>query len=271
MPSPAHTACVPRSVSRPDFAARLRKGGGQFFYRARVVFDDHDSVRSFGKLADAVHDFAIAKGIAAILHASRATARANYGADVGMRTTLPRRREDVRDPIGIAGWPRIKGRDGKRMPIQWTASPQAGFSTNIRTWLPIRGAYRAVDVAVQDADPGLAAELEPAAEHAAPVRTGAARRGDDVARRARARRAGVNARGGRRPRGAGGDQHGFGSPHDRRSRRRHQRRWPDRRRASQASLCRRSPPRSTVSVRPRLTDQPDAPIRRRSRTYCRMR
>src|SRR2546430_16813962 len=36
-------------------------------------------------------------------------------------TTLFRSKEDVRDPIGIKGWPTEKGRDGERTPMQWTA------------------------------------------------------------------------------------------------------------------------------------------------------
>ncbi|UAK23149.1 alpha-glucosidase [Sphingomonas nostoxanthinifaciens] len=118
-----------------------------------LVFDNHDQVRSIDRFADGVHDRAIAKGIAAILLLSRATALTYYGAPIGMRTATPTRREDVRDPIGISGWPREKGRDGERTPMQWTAGAQAGFSTSTQTWLPVSPDHVTINVATERADP----------------------------------------------------------------------------------------------------------------------
>ncbi len=54
-----------------------------------------------------------------------------------MVTTTPTRIEDVRDPEGITGWPKQKGRDGERTPMQWDTSKNAGFSTSATTWLPV--------------------------------------------------------------------------------------------------------------------------------------
>jgi alpha-glucosidase len=76
-----------------------------------------------------------------------------YGEELGMPTTTPTRVEDVKDPIGITGWPKEKGRDGERTPMQWTAGPQAGFSTNPHTWLPIPASYTTVNVAVESKEP----------------------------------------------------------------------------------------------------------------------
>ena len=70
-----------------------------------------------------------------------------------MRTNTPKRREDVRDPIGIVGWPREKGRDGERTPMQWTAGPQAGFSSNSKTWLPVNPDHVKVNDADERAEP----------------------------------------------------------------------------------------------------------------------
>ena len=53
-----------------------------------------------------------------------------------MTTTPPARKEDVKDPIGITGWPKEKGRDGERTPMQWNASAEAGFTTG-KPWLPV--------------------------------------------------------------------------------------------------------------------------------------
>jgi alpha-glucosidase len=37
--------------------------------------------------------------------------------------------------------------------MQWTAGPQAGFSTNPHTWLPIPPSYKTVNVAAESKDP----------------------------------------------------------------------------------------------------------------------
>jgi alpha-glucosidase len=60
-----------------------------------------------------------------------------YGEEIGMRTTDPARIEDVHDPIGKLGWPKEKGRDGERTPMQWDSSAQAGFTSSAKPWLPI--------------------------------------------------------------------------------------------------------------------------------------
>lgn len=117
------------------------------------VFDNHDNDRSIDRFGDGVHNDEIAKGIATILFTSRATAVTYYGAELGMTTQTPKRKEDVKDPIGITGWPREKGRDGERTPMQWTPGPQAGFSISPHTWLPIAPDYKKVNVETESADP----------------------------------------------------------------------------------------------------------------------
>lgn len=118
-----------------------------------LVFDNHDNVRSIDRFGDGVHNIQIAKALATILFTSRATAITYYGAPIGMTTTIPSRKEDVKDPIGITGWPKEKGRDGERTPMQWTPGPQAGFSTNPHTWLPVASNYKTVNVETESADP----------------------------------------------------------------------------------------------------------------------
>ena len=122
------------------------------------VFDNHDNVRAINRYGDSTPDPAVDgplvnKVLDAVLLTVPATALTYYGADIGMVTTTPTRKEDVKDPIGITGWPKEKGRDGERTPMQWTAGPQAGFSTNPHTWLPIPPSYKAVNVAVESKDP----------------------------------------------------------------------------------------------------------------------
>ncbi len=117
-----------------------------------LVFDNHDNVRAIDRYGDGVHDDLINKALATMLFTTRATALMYYGQELGMHTTTPTRREDVRDPIGITGWPKEKGRDGERTPMQWTAGPQAGFSANPHTWLPIPSSYKTINVAVESKD-----------------------------------------------------------------------------------------------------------------------
>jgi alpha-glucosidase len=118
-----------------------------------LVFDNHDKARSIDRFGDGLHDGEIARIVAAILYASRGTALTYYGAEIGMRTTPPTRREDVLDPIGITGWPAEKGRDGERTPMQWTPGPQAGFTTGGHPWLPVPASHDRINVETEDADP----------------------------------------------------------------------------------------------------------------------
>jgi len=75
-----------------------------------------------------------------------------YGEEIGMKTTQPTRKEDVKDPIGVTGWPKEKGRDGERTPMQWSNAPNAGFSTGT-PWLPVPPTYVTHNVQTEAADP----------------------------------------------------------------------------------------------------------------------
>ncbi len=118
------------------------------------VFDNHDNARSIDRFGDGVHNREIAKVIASVLFTTHATAMMYYGEELGMVTTTPTHKEDVKDPIGITGWPKEKGRDGERTPMQWTPGPQAGFSTDPKTWLPIAPDYTTVNVQTESKEPG---------------------------------------------------------------------------------------------------------------------
>jgi alpha-glucosidase len=118
-----------------------------------IVFDNHDNVRAIDRYGDGVHNDLINKALATILFTTRATALMYYGEELGMPTTTPTRKEDVMDPIGITGWPKEKGRDGERTPMQWTPGAQAGFSTNPHTWLPIPASAKTINVEVESKQP----------------------------------------------------------------------------------------------------------------------
>ncbi|HEY2274316.1 MAG TPA: alpha-glucosidase [Steroidobacteraceae bacterium] len=118
-----------------------------------LVFDNHDNIRSWDRYGDGVHNAEIARIVAALLLTSRDAALLYQGEEIGQVTATPTRVEDVRDPIGITGWPKEKGRDGERTPMQWdTSNPQAGFSTNPHTWLPVTTNYRTVNAQTESAD-----------------------------------------------------------------------------------------------------------------------
>jgi alpha-glucosidase len=100
-------------------------------------FSNHDQPRQWDRYGDGLHNDQIAKLMATLLLMTRGTPQMYYGEELGMRTTDPSRIEDVHDPIGRLGWPREKGRDGERTPMQWDESPHAGFTTSTRPWIPI--------------------------------------------------------------------------------------------------------------------------------------
>ncbi|MGB6690646.1 MAG: alpha-glucosidase [Terracidiphilus sp.] len=119
-----------------------------------IVFDNHDNPRIDARYGDGVHNTDIERVISTVLFASRGAALFYYGDEIGMKTTPPARKEDVKDPVGIVGWPKDKGRDGERTPMQWNDGLDAGFSTDsTRTWLPIPPTYTTVNVKAEQGDP----------------------------------------------------------------------------------------------------------------------
>jgi alpha-glucosidase len=103
-------------------------------------FSNHDQPRQWDRYGDshpeAVKD-QVARLMAALLLTTRGTPQMYYGEEIGMRTTDPARIEDVHDPIGKLGWPKEKGRDGERTPMQWDSGQHAGFTTGGTPWLPV--------------------------------------------------------------------------------------------------------------------------------------
>jgi alpha-glucosidase len=116
-----------------------------------LLFDNHDNARLDKRYGDGVHDTDIQRAISTILFASRGAALFYYGDEIGMKTTPPTRKQDVKDPIGITGWPKEKGRDGERTPMQWTAEPNAGFTTGT-PWLPVPPSAAIINVEAEKGD-----------------------------------------------------------------------------------------------------------------------
>ena len=116
------------------------------------VLSNHDIIRSYDRYGDGKHNDAIAKVMAGLYLTLRGTPIMYYGEEIGMENNNPKSREDVKDPIGRLGWPKEKGRDGERTPMQWDETANAGF-TKGSPWLPVPASYKTHNVASEQKDP----------------------------------------------------------------------------------------------------------------------
>ena len=116
------------------------------------VITNHDIKRSYTRYGDGVHDDDVAKMMAGFYLTLRGTAIMYYGEELGMQNNDPTRKEDVKDPIGVLGWPLEKGRDGERTPMQWTSGPNAGFTTG-KPWLPVPASAKTHNVETESKEP----------------------------------------------------------------------------------------------------------------------
>jgi alpha-glucosidase len=81
----------------------------------------------------------------------RGTPTMYYGEEIGM-VDVPVATADARDPL--EGREPGRGRDPERSPMQWDASPNAGFTApDVTPWLPLAPDYADVNVAGQAEDP----------------------------------------------------------------------------------------------------------------------
>ena len=135
--------------SRVD-AIEHNKSGGWPVY----VLSNHDNIRHINRYGDGKHNVEIAKLMAAMMLTLRGSAILYYGEELGMENNDPKRREDVKDIIGQKGWPKEKGRDGERTPMQWTPGVNAGFNKGAKPWLPVADTHTTVNVEVESKKPG---------------------------------------------------------------------------------------------------------------------
>ena len=143
--------CEVNKLSPQEFRTQIANvestGGWPVF-----VIGNHDMPRSYNRYGDGVHNDEIAKLMAGMYLTLRGTPVMYYGEELGMENNDPVRKEDVKDPYGIAGWPKEKGRDGERTPMQWNDSANAGF-TKGTPWLSIPPSYKTHNVADELKDP----------------------------------------------------------------------------------------------------------------------
>jgi alpha-glucosidase len=140
--------------SVPDFRQKMKDAETKLNGNVPLfMFENHDNSRSINRYGDGKHNAAIARLLATLLLTPRDAALVYYGEEIGMVDHVPARIQDVRDPVGRTGWPKDKGRDGERTPMQWNAGVEAGFSNGKTTWLPVGGDYKTVNVAAEENNP----------------------------------------------------------------------------------------------------------------------
>jgi alpha-glucosidase len=115
-----------------------------------TVMSNHDLPRAATRYTRGEDDTQARIAITLLL-TLRGTPFLYYGEEIGLRD-VPLRRSEIMDPPGKKYWPVYKGRDGCRSPMQWSAAPQAGFSS-ARPWLKVHPNYLQRNVAAQQSDP----------------------------------------------------------------------------------------------------------------------
>jgi alpha-glucosidase len=103
--------------------------------RPSIVFSNHDQSRHINRYGNGGNAERRARAAAVLLFTLRGTPFLYYGEELGMRDGRLRYHE-LRDPYTKRYWPFRTGRDPARTPMQWDASPHAGFTTGT-PWLPV--------------------------------------------------------------------------------------------------------------------------------------
>lgn len=144
--SPWYPGYLQREVEKKEL---LTPEGGWPVY----FLDNHDLPRHLSRWSECslcFDTFAIAKASATILLTVRGTPILYYGEELGMVNHENIPLEQLRDKVAISCLDEecLPSRDGTRTPMQWDASPQAGFSfgKNVTPWLPVHDNYEYVNV-----------------------------------------------------------------------------------------------------------------------------
>jgi alpha-glucosidase len=138
----------PRAIQRAivEWESRLPAGAQPCW-----VLSNHDNPRHISRWGSGPLGDARAKVAAALLLTLRGTPFMYYGEEIGMRQVrIPR--DEIVDPPGKRYWPPYGGRDGCRTPMQWDASPTAGFGSG-KPWLRLDRDVDRINVQSEWADP----------------------------------------------------------------------------------------------------------------------
>lgn len=134
-----------------------------------LYWDNHDQPRIVSRWGDdGEHRVASAQSLATVLHLMRGTPYVYQGEELGM-TNAHLTSLDGYEDIESVNWAReaaarglpeemilralaVKSRDNARTPVQWDASPHAGFTTGT-PWLAVNPNYTEINAAAAVADP----------------------------------------------------------------------------------------------------------------------
>uniref|UniRef100_A0A2C9K4R1 Glycosyl hydrolase family 13 catalytic domain-containing protein n=1 Tax=Biomphalaria glabrata TaxID=6526 RepID=A0A2C9K4R1_BIOGL len=86
-----------------------------------------------------------------LLMTLKGTPTTYYGEEIGMED-ISLTYQESQDPWAINAGPDrylLVSRDVNRSPMQWSDSPQAGFTTGNKTWLPIQANYTSLNVEIE--------------------------------------------------------------------------------------------------------------------------
>jgi len=136
-----------------------------------LYWNNHDQPRAVSRYGDdgPRHRVASAKMLGTVLHLHRGTPYVYQGEELGMTNFPFRTIDDFRDiealgpyaqaveqegrsPEDVLTVLRARGRDNARTPMQWDASPHAGFTAGT-PWLAVNPNYPQVNAAAERADP----------------------------------------------------------------------------------------------------------------------
>ena len=136
-----------------------------------LYFENHDQPRSVSRFGDDSPEFRVAsaKTLATTLHLLKGTPYVYQGQELGMTNagfTSIEQYNDLEstrffaqataggaDPGQLLQVIGFKSRDNGRTPMQWDASPSAGFTTGT-PWLPVNANHVEVNARAEEADPG---------------------------------------------------------------------------------------------------------------------
>ena len=162
----------PRPLRLPDLKASLARWQDGLAGRGwnSLYWSNHDQPRSVSRFGDdGPHRTASAKTLATVLHLHRGTPYVYQGDELGMANAPFAAITDFRDIQTLRFYAEAAGRPGTdlaallaamakmsrdqgRTPVQWDASPAAGFTTGT-PWLAVNPDYTEVNAAAEVGDP----------------------------------------------------------------------------------------------------------------------
>ena len=140
-------------LSAPDFRKQIAAWTYNPAHGTPIwFFDNHDQPREINRYGDGKHNAEIARLLPTMLMTLKGSVVLYYGQAIGMVTTDPTSIDQVKDPIGRRFWPKDKGRDGERTPMQWGPGPNGGFTLG-KPWLPVPPSAKTVNVQDENKNP----------------------------------------------------------------------------------------------------------------------